>query len=129
MKTTGKKNIPPPITPQVHHLAQERTLPLHDDGGIDADTMFLQHVAKIAKITPKEIQYSCRVNKTTAYAWWNGTKPHPFKRARDLLSEFPVHLYPTILEYIAGSNFDGDILTGAENAALMVLAKRSKESV
>jgi hypothetical protein len=81
----------------------------------------------MAKITAKDIMYSLDVNKTTAYAWWNGIKPHPFKRARKLLAQFPIHLYPPILEYIAGSDFDGDILTGPEHEALMVLAKRGSK--
>ena len=124
MKSTPKKTIPLPRTPQVHHLRQEIPLPVHDDSVVDSDSLFLRLMAEAGKVTVKDIQYSMDVNKTTAYAWWNGDKPHPFNRARKLLAQFPLHLYPTILEYIAGSNFDGDILTGEQHAALMVLAKR-----
>jgi hypothetical protein len=97
---------------------------------MDADTLFLVHIAKIARLTVKDFQDELRVNKTTAYAWFNGVKKHPLKRARDCVEMIrrrgELWVIPSVLEYVAGSNFDGAVLTVEQTEALRQLAKAIK---
>jgi len=127
MKSPATKMIPPRITPPVPHVPADSTPAVGLDGELDSDTLFLLSAAKAGNFTAKDFQFVLRVNKTTAYSWFNGSKKHPLKRARDVVTMFreagKLWLIPSILEYIAGSDFDGAILTAEEQHALIVLAK------
>lgn len=97
----------------------------------DSDTAFLMLMAATANLQRKDFQYGMHVSKELVKMWFEGTRHNPLRRARDMVDVFrnarAVHLIPTILEYIAGSDFKGRILSAEEAAALMKLAKRSKE--
>lgn len=131
MKSPARKKFTPSSTPPVPRVLTDSTLLEPLDGGIDADLLFLWHVAKLAKLTAKDFQAVLKVNKTTAYSWFNGNKPHPFRRARQAVGMFREKegagwIIPSILEYIAGSNFDGAVLNAEATEHLRELAKAVK---
>src|SRR5688572_991946 len=93
------------------------------------DPVFLELMAGAAALTRKDFQYGMRVSKQLVKGWFEGERHDPLRRARDMVALFrerkAVHLIPTILEYIAGSDFSGRILNDEEAAALMKLSKRA----
>lgn len=108
--------------------AGKETLREHYVEHYDSDPGFFIHMADVAGIGRKEFQYDLRLSKTYIKKIYDGEVPGPFKRARDTVSIFHKHKRPdlvaTILEYIAGSDFNGAVLTAEEREALRVLAKR-----
>jgi len=91
------------------------------------DPLFLLAMAKAAGLTRKDFQYEMRVSKTLVDDWFSGKKHDPLRRARDLVALFraekKIWLIPTILEYVAGSEFNGAVLNSEEREALRKLAR------
>ena len=117
-----------PSTHSAHYVPPDSTLPSNLDGvPSEADPLFFCHIAKCAKLTRKDIQYGMRVSKTTVDNWFSGKQYGPLKRARDFVElcrdEKQFWVIPIILEYVAGSDFNGAVLNEEQRAALMVLAK------
>jgi hypothetical protein len=126
MRKLGVQTLKTPSsTPSTHHVSPDGAPSSHLHGV--PDPIFLVHTAKAGGITRKEFQYGMRVSKTLVDDWFSGKKHDPLRRARDLVSLFraggKIWLIPSILEYIAGSEFEGSILTAEQQHALMVLAK------
>lgn len=118
MGLAATKKKPPTDTPSNPPSA-------HLDGG---EVSFFRHLAKVAGITRKEIQYDLRVSKTLVDCWMEGSKHDPLRRARDTVAMFirkgQAGLLPAILVYIAGGEeFDGAVLTAAQTDALRQLGR------
>lgn len=130
MKLAAKSLKPPASTPSSHHVPPDCPLPLPISSGIDGDPLFFEHISKAAKLTRKDIQFHMRVSKTTTDNWFSGKQRGPLKAARDYVTmcriENALWVIPTILEYIAGSDFDGAVLTPEERAAIKTLARVMK---
>lgn len=124
-KLAAAKLKTPACPPSAHHVPANETPSSHIDGG--PDPLFLVHIAKCGGMTRKEFQYGMRVSKTLVDDWFSGKKHDPLRRARDLVALFradgKLWLIPPILQYVAGDNFDGTVLTAEETAALHALAK------
>lgn len=116
-----------------HYVRPEGVLPEHVDSvqevATDDATAFLLLMADAANLQRKDFQYGMSVSKELVKMWFEGIRRNPLKAARDCVALFPVRLRPTILEYIAGSDFDGTVLTNEEQQALMVLARRFQGKV
>ena len=50
MKSPTDNKIPPRSTPQVHHIGVDGSLPLPVGEELDADMLFLLHIAKLLAI-------------------------------------------------------------------------------
>jgi hypothetical protein len=86
----------------------------------DSDVAFLIMLAQMGGLQRKDFQFGMRVSKELVKLWFEGQRRNPLKSARDCVALFPTRLIPTILEYIAGSNFDGGVLTAEQQQARML---------
>ena len=114
-------------TPSSHHVPPSDHLLGVQDEPDQPDPLFLLAMAKAAGLTRKDFQYEMRVSKTLVDDWFSGKKHDPLRRARDLVALFraekKIWLIPTILEYVAGSEFNGAVLNSEEREALRKLAR------
>lgn len=120
MKTGAQKKITAgtPLPPMPHTPPRS---------GERAPAGFFRTMAKASGLTQKEVATAGRVNDTTCEGWFNGSRPDPFDRAREMFAAFTRRnkgIGPNILAFIAGDDeFDGGILTKEEWEAAMVVAR------
>lgn len=120
MKIGNVKKITAGIPPRT-------PLPTPPHRGERAPAGFFRLMAAASGLTQKEVATAGRVNDTTCEGWFNGSRPDPFDRARELFAAFTRRnkgIGPNILAYISGGDeFDGGILSKEEWEAAMVVAR------